>query len=190
MYTNTGRIKELREEYESGKSLAEIAVDYNLSYPSLKNYASKNKWKKGITKNIAAAERILDNDEEIRKKKNEFIEKVQDEAINLVETFKENDCMDKDTQGAMKSRAGALETIVNIGSKIFSIENNSEIVARKINQLAYNKQLELLEYEVEIEKVSLKASKNKIKIEKENLEIKKVTTGYNKLKNEEDVHIG
>ena len=180
----------LREEYESGKSLAAIAVDYNLSYPSLKNYASKNKWKKGMIKNIAAAERVLDNDEEIRKKKNEFIGKIQDEAIELIGVFKDNDCMDKDTQGAVKSRVGALETIVNIGSKIFSIENNSEVVARKINQLAYNKQLELLEYELEIEKLGIKATKNKIKLDKENIEIKKVTSGYNKLKNEEDVYIG
>ena len=166
-FTGTLKINKLREEYEAGKSLIQIAIDDNLSYNSLKNYASKNKWKKGIRKDLLAAERILDNDEQVRKKKEEALSLIQGETKSLLELFGAHDEVEgkgtSATQSALKARAQALECVTNVATKVFSLETDAETIERKLNQLEYNKQLELIEYKIEIEKLKIKETKLNIK---------------------------
>ena len=51
--TTTTKLKTLiRKRYESGEDLLDLAVEYNIKYGTLRNISSKEKWQKGILKDI------------------------------------------------------------------------------------------------------------------------------------------
>lgn len=44
--------KEIRKRFEFGEDLKELAYEYKLSYGTLRNVSSKEKWEKGINSNL------------------------------------------------------------------------------------------------------------------------------------------
>lgn len=64
-------LREIRKRYEFGESLKELAYEYRVNYGTLKNYASKEKWKKGSLK---GAIYLQESTKEVEELKNKFAE--------------------------------------------------------------------------------------------------------------------
>ena len=64
--------QEIKKEYELGISLRELAFKHNLSYGSLRNYASNHDWVKGSKSILIAAQELILETEELAKQREEI----------------------------------------------------------------------------------------------------------------------
>ena len=79
--------QEMKKEYELGISLREISFKHNISYGSLRNYASNHGWVKGSKSVLIAAQELILETEELAKQREEIKKQFRDltqRTINLV----------------------------------------------------------------------------------------------------------
>ena len=165
-------LEELRLAYESGENTFSLAVRFNLNQGSLKNYASKNKWKHGIRKKLIKDTCNILDAEAISKEIEEIKIKFKGLMLGTLNDIGDSDGTIKSQQEALLARMRALREGYQLAVSLLDIKTTAEEIEHKKNMLTYKAlvskmELEITKYEEEIKSIKHKRTidRKKTKIE-------------------------
>ena len=117
--------QEMKKEYELGISLREISFKHNISYGSLRNYASNHGWVKGSKSVLIAAQELILETEELAKQREEIKKQFRDltqRTINLVS----QSGLDKSSTEAFRNQAQGLNQLYALSKELYNIRTPKE----------------------------------------------------------------
>jgi hypothetical protein len=124
---------EIKKAYELGENLIDLCIRYKVNYSTLRNIASREKWKKGKIRSIVLAKEALD---EI-KNKIEKRQEVKRDYIDITDAIRANI---KDTKGVLRgieelsllNRAKSVEAIYAVDKELHNmLPDKGEIEYKK-----------------------------------------------------------
>lgn len=147
--------KEIRQRYEYGEDLKDLAYEFRLSYGTLKNISSKEKWEKGKRAQLLY---LAEVEEDIAKHK-EAMEEIKGHYRNLhksvlaymidLERNKERPAV-KAREEALKNRVQAIKENYAFAKDLYNIMTPMEEVDYKVKLARYEQhKRELLKEEDE-----------------------------------------
>ena len=122
---------EIKKRYESGENLLDLAMEYNLNYGTLKNYASKKKWEKNKRAELVYAMNFLMETEEDVAERNEILKHFKTLGKSYLAYFLElekkgNRPTKKAVEEALKNRMQAAEILKSFLKDIHNFRSPEE----------------------------------------------------------------
>lgn len=117
--------QEIKKEYELGVSLKELAFKHNLSYGSLRNYASSNDWIKGSKAVLITAQELILETEELAKQREIIKQEFRTLTLTTLELAKQSG-FDKSKSEAFRNQAQGLNQLYALSKELFNIRTPQE----------------------------------------------------------------
>ena len=150
--TTTELKKILRKKYESGQDLIDLSIEYNINYGTLRNISSKEKWQKGILKDIIYLKEIEELTTRIAKEREEKKEKYRKITNEIMEDLKSLENLDMEmyvTLGeekksyaetkatVIKLRTSSMKELYSLDKDLYQILTQSEEQELATRRLKY-----------------------------------------------------
>ncbi|MGL4653878.1 hypothetical protein [Cetobacterium sp.] len=168
--------KEIRKRFEAGEDLKELAYEFRLSYGTLRNLSSKEKWQKGINSTLLYLQEVQNDIEQHLEEKEEIkghyknLHKSTLAYLIELERKKERPT-NKGREDALRTRIATHRDGYQFAKELYSIMNPEEELDYKIKLAryqAYKDEILADEKEREIkldsESIDLKLKKIELKI--------------------------
>ncbi|MFR9020267.1 MAG: hypothetical protein ACLVH8_11245, partial [Fusobacterium sp.] len=117
--TTTTDLKNLiRQKFEAGQDLIDLAIEYKINYGTLRNLSSKENWQKGILKDIVYIKETEKLTKEIAKKRENKRKEYRERTQEIMEDLQSLEGMDMQMYVALgeekKSYAETKATVVKL----------------------------------------------------------------------------
>lgn len=134
--------KEIRKRFEYGEDLKELAYEYKLSYGTLRNLSSKEKWEKGINASILYIKEVEKDIEshiaEREEVKSHYKNLHKSNLAYLIELERKKERpTSKAREEALKNRITAHRENYEFAKELYSIMNPDEEIDYKIKLAKY-----------------------------------------------------
>lgn len=134
--------KEIRKRFEAGEDLKELAYEFRVSYGTLRNLSSKEKWQKGINSTLLYLQEVQNDIEHHLEEKEEIkghyknLHKSTLAYLIELERKKERPTS-KAREEALKNRITAHRENYEFAKELYSIMNQHEEIDYKIKLAKY-----------------------------------------------------
>ena len=151
--TTTTKLKTLiRKRYESGEDLLDLAVEYNIKYGTLRNISSKEKWQKGILKDIVYFKEIEKLTSKLAEEREEKKKQYRERTKEIMEDLKSLENLDMEmyvTLGeekksyaetkatVIKLRTSSMKELYSLDKDLYQILNQTEKQDLAMKRLKY-----------------------------------------------------
>lgn len=134
--------KEIRKRFEYGEDLKELAYEYKLSYGTLRNLSSKEKWEKGINASILYIKEVEKDIESHIAEREEIVNHYRNLhkatlAYQIELERKKQRPTTKAKEEALKNRITAHRENYEFAKELYSIMNPEEEIDYKIKLAKY-----------------------------------------------------
>ncbi|MGL5904616.1 MAG: hypothetical protein ACRCZO_18170 [Cetobacterium sp.] len=134
--------KEIRKRFEAGEDLKELAYEFRLSYGTLRNLSSKEKWQKGINSTLLYLQEVQNDIEQHLEEKEEIkghyknLHKSTLAYLIELERKKERPT-NKGREDALRTRIATHRDGYQFAKELYSIMNPEEELDYKIKLARY-----------------------------------------------------
>ncbi|MGL5125611.1 MAG: hypothetical protein ACRC6U_06440 [Fusobacteriaceae bacterium] len=134
--------KEIRKRFEAGEDLKELAYEFRLSYGTLRNLSSKEKWQKGINSTLLYLQEVQKDVEQHLEEKEEIkghyknLHKSTLAYLIELERKKERPT-NKGREDALRTRIATHRDGYQFAKELYSIMNSEEELDYKIKLAKY-----------------------------------------------------
>jgi len=145
-YKKTSLYKDkARKRYEAGEYMIDIARDMNLNYNTLLSLASKEGWKRGITREWVYTEEMIRIIEENADNRVKIVDEYRDMIARVKELLKVRPLIYMEESVAIANAAKSIETLYKIDKEINHIHSDMEEIEYR------KKMIELEKWKKQIE---------------------------------------
>ncbi|MGL4628968.1 MAG: hypothetical protein ACRCUR_05725 [Cetobacterium sp.] len=168
--------KEIRKRFEAGEDLKELAYEFRLSYGTLRNLSSKEKWQKGINSTLLYLQEVQNDIEQHLEEKEEIkghyknLHKSTLAYLIELERKKERPT-NKGREDALRTRIATHRDGYQFAKELYSIMNPEEELDYKIKLARYQAYKDEIladekerEMKLDSESIDLKLKKIELKI--------------------------
>ena len=141
--------QEMKKEYELGISLRELAFKHNLSYGSLRNYASNHDWVKGSKSVLIAAQELILETEELAKQREEIKKQFRDLTQQTLSIISQAG-LDKSKTEAFRNQAQGLNQLYALSKELYNIRTPKEDLELRETYIKYCELLDHLQDEGQV----------------------------------------
>lgn len=175
--------KEIRKRFESGEDLKELAFEFKVSYGTLRNLSSKEKWEKGINTTLIYLKEVEKDIEKHITEREEIVGHYRNLhkatlAYQIELERKKQRPISPAVETALKTRISSYRENYQFAKELYSIMNPQEEIDYKLRLAKYESyKAEILSAEKEreikltadladlkLKKIELKKQENKAKI--------------------------
>ncbi|WP_427043174.1 hypothetical protein HUW86_09630 [Fusobacterium sp. SB021] len=151
--TTTTDLKNLiRQKFEAGQDLIDLAIEYKINYGTLRNLSSKENWQKGILKDIVYIKETEKLTKEIAKKRENKRKEYRERTQEIMEDLQSLEGMDMQMYVALgeekksyaetkatvvKLRTSSIKELYSIDKELYQILNATEEQELAIKRLKY-----------------------------------------------------
>lgn len=160
--------KEIRKKFEAGEDLKELAYEFRLSYGTLRNLSSKEKWQKGINSTLLYLQEVKNDIEQHLEEKEEIkghyknLHKSTLAYLIELERKKERPT-NKGREDALRTRIATHRDGYRFAKELYSIMNPEEELDYKIK---------LARYEAYKDEILADEKEREIKLDSESIDLK------------------
>ena len=160
--------KEIRKRFEAGEDLKELAYEFRLSYGTLRNLSSKEKWQKGINSTLLYLQEVQNDIEQHLEEKEEIkghyknLHKSTLAYLIELERKKERPT-NKGREDALRTRIATHRDGYQFAKELYSIMNPEEELDYKIK---------LARYEAYKDEILADEKEREIKLDSESIDLK------------------
>lgn len=160
--------KEIRKRFEAGEDLKELAYEFRLSYGTLRNLSSKEKWQKGINSTLLYLQEVQNDIEQHLKEKEEIkghyknLHKSTLAYLIELERKKERPT-NKGREDALRTRIATHRDGYQFAKELYSIMNPEEELDYKIK---------LARYEAYKDEILADEKEREIKLDSDSIDLK------------------
>ncbi|MGL5427130.1 MAG: hypothetical protein ACRDAS_04370 [Cetobacterium sp.] len=160
--------KEIRKRFEAGEDLKELAYEFRLSYGTLRNLSSKEKWQKGINSTLLYLQEVKNDIEQHLEEKEEIkghyknLHKSTLAYLIELERKKERPT-NKGREDALRTRIATHRDGYRFAKELYSIMNPEEELDYKIK---------LARYEAYKDEILADEKEREIKLDSESIDLK------------------
>lgn len=153
--------KEIRKRFEAGEDLKELAYEFRLSYGTLRNLSSKEKWQKGISSTLLYLQEVNNDISNYISEREEIVGHYKNlHKSTLAYLIELERCKERPTnkarEEALKNRIIATRENYQFAKELYSIMNPDEEADYKIKLIKYEAyKKELLDEDNEKEKTEI-----------------------------------
>lgn len=160
--------KEIRKRFEYGEDLKELAYEYKLSYGTLRNLSSKEKWEKGINASILYIKEVEKDIESHIAEREEIVNHYRNLhkatlAYQIELERKKQRPTNKDAETALKTRISSHRENYQFAKELYSIMSPQEEIDYK---------LRLARYEAYKSEVLAGEKEREVKLEADSVDLK------------------
>lgn len=151
--TTTTDLKNLiRQKFEAGQDLIDLAIEYKINYGTLRNLSSKENWQKGILKDIIYIKETEKLTKEIAKKRENKRKEYRERTQEIMEDLQSLEGMDMQMYVALgeekksyaetkatvvKLRTSSIKELYSIDKELYQILNATEEQDLAMKRLKY-----------------------------------------------------
>ncbi len=151
--TTTTDLKNLiRQKFEAGQDLIDLAIEYKINYGTLRNLSSKENWQKGILKDIVYIKETEKLTKEIAKKRENKRKEYRERTQEIMEDLQSLEGMDMQMYVALgeekksyaetkatvvKLRTSSIKELYSIDKELYQILNATEEQDLAMKRLKY-----------------------------------------------------
>lgn len=151
--TTTTDLKNLiRQKFEAGQDLIDLAIEYKINYGTLRNLSSKENWQKGILKDIVYIKETEKLTKEIAKKRENKRKEYRERTQEIMEDLQSLEGMDMQMYVALgeekksyaetkatvvKLRTSSIKELYSIDKELYQILNTTEEQDLAMKRLKY-----------------------------------------------------
>lgn len=151
--TTTTDLKNLiRQKFEAGQDLIDLAIEYKINYGTLRNLSSKENWQKGILKDIVYIKETEKLTKEIAKKRENKRKEYRERTQEIMEDLQSLEGMDVQMYVALgeekksyaetkatvvKLRTSSIKELYSIDKELYQILNATEEQDLAMKRLKY-----------------------------------------------------
>ncbi|MGL5230273.1 MAG: hypothetical protein ACRC8F_05580 [Cetobacterium sp.] len=160
--------KEIRKRFEAGEDLKELAYEFRLSYGTLRNLSSKEKWQKGINSTLLYLQEVQNDIEQHLEEKEEIkghyknLHKSTLAYLIELERKKERPT-NKGREDALRTRIATHRDGYQFAKELYSIMNPEEELDYKIK---------LARYQAYKDEILADEKEREIKLDSESIDLK------------------
>ena len=160
--------KEIRKRFEAGEDLKELAYEFRLSYGTLRNLSSKEKWQKGINSTLLYLQEVQNDIEQHLEEKEEIkghyknLHKSTLAYLIELERKKERPT-NKGREDALRTRIATHRDGYQFAKELYSIMNPEEELDYKIK---------LARYEAYKDEILADEKEREIKLDSDSIDLK------------------
>ncbi|MGL5053543.1 MAG: hypothetical protein ACRC0V_02670 [Fusobacteriaceae bacterium] len=160
--------KEIRKRFEAGEDLKELAYEFRLSYGTLRNLSSKEKWQKGINSTLLYLQEVQKDVEQHLEEKEEIkghyknLHKSTLAYLIELERKKERPT-NKGREDALRTRIATHRDGYQFAKELYSIMNSEEELDYKIK---------LAKYEAYKDEILVDEKEREIKLDSDLIDLK------------------
>ncbi|MGL5149433.1 MAG: hypothetical protein ACRC7N_02530 [Clostridium sp.] len=160
--------KEIRKRFEAGEDLKELAYEFRLSYGTLRNLSSKEKWQKGINSTLLYLQEVQNDIEQHLEEKEEIkghyknLHKSTLAYLIELERKKERPT-NKGREDALRTRITTHRDGYQFAKELYSIMNPEEELDYKIK---------LARYQAYKDEILADEKEREIKLDSESIDLK------------------
>ena len=151
--TTTTDLKNLiRQKFEAGQDLIDLAIEYKINYGTLRNLSSKENWQKGMLKDIVYIKETEKLTKEIAKKRENKRKEYRERTQEIMEDLQSLEGMDMQMYVALgeekksyaetkatvvKLRTSSIKELYSIDKELYQILNATEEQDLAMKRLKY-----------------------------------------------------
>ena len=169
--------KEIRKRFEAGEDLKELAYEFRLSYGTLRNLSSKEKWEKGINSTLLYLQEVQNDIEQHLEEKEEIkghyknLHKSTLAYLIELERKKERPT-NKGREDALRTRIATHRDGYQFAKELYSIMNPEEELDYKIKLARYEAYKDEILADEKVKEIKLESDSIDLKLKKIELKTK------------------
>ena len=169
--------KEIRKRFEAGEDLKELAYEFRVSYGTLRNLSSKEKWQKGINSTLLYLQEVQNDIEQHLEEKEEIkghyknLHKSTLAYLIELERKKERPT-NKGREDALRTRIATHRDGYQFAKELYSIMNPEEELDYKIKLARYEAYKDEILADEKVKEIKLESDSIDLKLKKIELKTK------------------